>query len=157
MFHDPVSLQPRNFYRRNDGGNTGIHSDSSQTQLYGQSANVTQTPDFYGHTDVSNDSHWQPGETLPIQCNDVVEDLKKSFHSMISTMQAGISVQFENIQESIKTLNDRVDSVESQVHIGTSPHTPTSLPTCSSGSELEASGGKNSHRRISLEMQVCLI
>ena len=82
----------------------------------------------------------------PVQ--DVIGELKRSIHTMISNMQMNISAEFRSLQESVSSLTKCVLDVEFQL---SSSRTPSS--TTSSGSELESSGNRRKCR-IPIELQV---
>ena len=109
---------------------------------------------FYGRTIEQDDTHWQPGEVIvssPVT-NDVIDELKRSMHSLIADMQASMSAEFQSLQDSVCALQDRVQEVETQ--LVSVAQTPSS--TASSGSEMESSVGRRK-RRIPLEVQVCTV
>lgn len=116
-------------------------------------ANISHgTRGFYRRSEQQDElDHWQPGEVIPPPAqDDVIGELKRSMHTMISNMQANISAEFRSLQESVSSLTDRVLDVETQLS-SSSSMTPSS--TASSGSELESSG-KQRKRRIPIELQV---
>ena len=82
----------------------------------------------------------------PVQ--DVIGELKRSMHTMISNMQTNISAEFQSLQESVSSFTERVLDVEFQL---SSSMTPSS--TTSSGSELESSGNRRK-RCIPIALQV---
>ena len=102
---------------------------------------------FYGRTQ----QHWQPGETIPVEQVDPIEELKTSLHEMISTMQSGITSEIGHLQQSLSLLTERVQNIEAKV--ASTPTTPSSV--AGSSSEVEVSGGRRK-RHTSLEIQVMI-
>lgn len=138
---EPTTLElhpTRTFYSR--PGDHGLDSDSPESH----SARA-----FYGRSrDPESTEHWQPGQTFTPSVSlatDALREMKSSFHSMISTMQAGISAEIERMQEAMADLSKCVENVESQL-------TASSTVT-GSGSEVETPGSKR-NRRSSVELQV---
>ena len=72
---------------------------------------------------------------------------------MFSTLQSNLTAEFDNLHQSMSSLAKCVDNVETRANetILRTPSTPSSMT--SSGSELEASGGKRK-RQLDLEIQV---
>lgn len=78
-----------------------------------------------------SDEAWQPGEVLPARgvTAHQIDEMKTSIHSMIASMQAGISSEFSRLTDTISQLDRRVSAIEenSSNHVcSSSPSTPAS-------------------------------
>lgn len=105
---------------------------------------------FYGSRMQDEDS-WQPGETLPMvgSALEQMDELKSSFHSMISTMQATITAELVNLKDIVTRLDERVAEVEGHVTASSS----SSLASTPSSSSDDLSGKRK--RRTPVHVQVC--
>ena len=56
----------------------------------------------------------------------VVNELKRSMHSMISDMQASLSSEFQGLQECIHALSERVQVMEMQLQESQTPSSSSS-------------------------------
>ena len=78
-----------------------------------------------------SDGVWQPGEVIPAPgvTAHQMDELKTSIHSMIASMQAGISSEFSRLTNTISRLDRRVSTIEenNSNHVcSSSPSTPAS-------------------------------
>lgn len=98
------------------------------------------------------DATWQPEESTPISTPYIdIEELKSSFHSMISAMQNGISMEISKMCTSVTELQAWMTIIESKLSSVSS--LPSSFSTPSNSSSDEHVGSKR-RRKVSVELHV---
>ena len=107
----------------------GVRRDQSTSSFYG---GRRFTPLMRHQATTENERVWQPGEVLPAPgvTADQMDELKTSIHSIIASMQAGISTELSRLTDTLSQLDQRVSTIEENYsnHILCSPlpYTPAS-------------------------------
>ena len=87
-------------------------------------ANVSHaTKGFYGRSEQEDGvEQWHPRDVIVPPVQDVIGELKRSMHMMISNMQTNISAEFQSLQDSVSSLTERVFDVELQLSSARQDH-----------------------------------
>ena len=87
---------------------------NARRSLFSDEGSRVQPPRSFYASRAPDEISWQPGETLP-NFTDQMEELKTSFHSAISSMQAAISMEISKLKDTVEHLHQRVADVETRI------------------------------------------
>ena len=81
------------------------HNEHSTQTFYGRRTNVVESPE----------RAWQPGQYIPSVSTESTDDI----HSLLAGMQQSITKQFDELNDSVRSLSHRLDKLEDAVSANT--------------------------------------
>ena len=107
---------------------------------------------YHPNEDTNSQDTWLPGERIPLHRSTTyaLEELKTTFHSMMSSLQTSVSSELAEIQTSLVRLDERMTDMEGQLQSSRLSSLSSACTPCSSSEE----NSLRRKRRTSVDIQV---